>query len=460
MHAMLTKEEKQYLIWLTRERYEGWGAIVELGPWLGASGACLAEGLISSSKPGIVHSFDRFLWDPRMRDAFGADLPEGFDFMPLFYKELGPYASRIEARRCDLMTTVWNGGPIELLFVDAAKTWELSNAILTGFGRALVPDRSRVVFQDFRFYLCYHLPLILHGRPDLWREVESVGEGTTVTFTPLKRLDGSEGVDTPYFEESFPLSVAEGILRSRMEREDAVNRKLIRCSLYMKTIAAGELDKAGRLRAEILADPAAPMTAAELNRYDTFRHLLLTRGWRAYHRQDYATAVDLAESVMQRDPQSAPAMALHTASALKLGNLELAESSAERLLQLHPDHAHAKLYRAELQLARGRLAEGEADAREELERTRPHEEMRVFHALFVLRSIWSQQREPDEVRRLLSDLLQRFPGSPSIFAYRAQVNRLVGRHEEALADTDEARRLQPNDGNSAQWADWAGLKPS
>ena len=43
MRSMLSHEEKQYLVWLTAVKFEGWGAIVDLGPWLGSS-AALAEG--------------------------------------------------------------------------------------------------------------------------------------------------------------------------------------------------------------------------------------------------------------------------------------------------------------------------------------------------------------------------------------------------------------------------------
>ena len=45
---MLCKETLGYYRWLTRT-FEGPGDIVELGPWMGSSTACLAEGL--SQKP-------------------------------------------------------------------------------------------------------------------------------------------------------------------------------------------------------------------------------------------------------------------------------------------------------------------------------------------------------------------------------------------------------------------------
>ena len=58
--SLLGPEEQQYLTWLTSEKYQGWGAIVELGAWLGSSSVCLAEGLRRCGSDAKIHTFDRF----------------------------------------------------------------------------------------------------------------------------------------------------------------------------------------------------------------------------------------------------------------------------------------------------------------------------------------------------------------------------------------------------------------
>jgi predicted O-methyltransferase YrrM len=217
IRAMLSHGERQYLTWLTAERFEGWGAIVDLGPWLGASSAMLAEGLKRQGKKDKVFSFDLFTWDPSYMDAKAHEnLKAGDDFRHLAVREVGDYISWIEFEKRDLMNTSWEGGPIEILFVDAAKTWELTNAIFRGFGPHLVPGRSRVVLQDFRHHGTHWLPLIFDSRPDIWKEVEGVEDGHTVTFIPLRPLDGPAGVHPDYAEESFPLASAEELFRRRM----------------------------------------------------------------------------------------------------------------------------------------------------------------------------------------------------------------------------------------------------
>jgi hypothetical protein len=151
-------------------------------------------------------------------------LQDGEDFPPLFMHEIGNYAAWIEPRRQDLIDYHWEGGDIEILFVDAAKSWELTNAIFRGFGDSLVPHRSRVVLQDFRWPTTHWLTLIFDSRPDLWEQVESVENGTTVTFVPLKPLHGLTGVHTDYSEESFPVKSAEQLLQNRLAREIPLNR--------------------------------------------------------------------------------------------------------------------------------------------------------------------------------------------------------------------------------------------
>ena len=223
--SMLTHEELQYLSWLTAEMYEGWGAIVDLGPWLGSSSAALADGLRRTGRPVTVRAFDLFQWARSyMESQAPENLPEGQDFQFLFRQHIAPFAAWIDAEKQDLMQYHWEGGPIEILFVDAAKSWDLTNQILRGFGHALVPNKSRVILQDGRFWYTYWLPLIFDSRPDVWQEPESVEYGTTVSFRPLKPLFGPCGITLPYSDEGFPIDSASAVFRSRIERESSTNR--------------------------------------------------------------------------------------------------------------------------------------------------------------------------------------------------------------------------------------------
>ena len=101
--SMLSREELQYLSWLTSEAYEGWGAIVDLGPWLGSSTAALAGGLRRTGRSAVVRAFDLFRWvRSYMEDSAPEDLPEGKDFEFLFRRHTAPFSSWINAEKQDL----------------------------------------------------------------------------------------------------------------------------------------------------------------------------------------------------------------------------------------------------------------------------------------------------------------------------------------------------------------------
>lgn len=101
--SMLTSEEKQYLFWLTAERYEGWGEVVDLGPWLGSSSVALAEGLRRRRSSAKVRSFDVFQGEPSYMESVAPTGPAlGDDFLPLFLREVADNALWIDARKQDL----------------------------------------------------------------------------------------------------------------------------------------------------------------------------------------------------------------------------------------------------------------------------------------------------------------------------------------------------------------------
>jgi tetratricopeptide (TPR) repeat protein len=365
--SMLSQEEKQYLIWLTSEKFEGWGAIVELGTWLGSSSAALAEGLRRRNWDCKIHSFDMFRWESYMSDMAGPLLETGQDFLPLFLKQTAPYAPWIEPNKADLRNVSWEGGPIELLFVDSAKTWDLTNSVLKTFGPHLVPGGSRIVLQDFRYHYSYCQPLIFDSRPDVWKQVEDMEYGPTVTFMPLKPLFGPSGIDPNYSEESFPIALADRLLRSRMAREKPANRYQILQSLYRKYLLDGGVDEALKLREEVRA---GGVDEANLKLIEDVGDALNRRGWKALMQGDFHAAQAIAEMWLSIAPEpSVYAFALLGFVILRQGGGEGGgvKRAIERIRAISPDFLPGKMLRVELAISEGRYAEAEAEAREVLD---------------------------------------------------------------------------------------------
>ena len=90
MRSMLSEDEEQYLVWLTAVKSEGWGAIVDLGPWLGSSSAALAgaeEADRRTKSEADLFKWERSIWG----SSRGRSPGRGKTFF-LFMREIGNYA--------------------------------------------------------------------------------------------------------------------------------------------------------------------------------------------------------------------------------------------------------------------------------------------------------------------------------------------------------------------------------
>ena len=159
--TMLSASEQQLLFYLGRQYWRGGGAIVDCGPLVGGSTLPLAEGLASRQDRGIgrpIHVFDRFRAEAYMIDDYfrpaGFPLKEGDSLRPLFDANTNSVAEFLEVHECDITTIGWCGKPIEVLFIDLAKSWAINDHLLREFFPYLIPKRSIVIQQDYVHELC------------------------------------------------------------------------------------------------------------------------------------------------------------------------------------------------------------------------------------------------------------------------------------------------------------------
>ena len=150
--TMLTPEESLLYHWLGR-RVQGDGAVVDLGAYAGGSAARLLSGLALAGRGNTVHSYDRFrssraFWARYMPDE---PLPEAddADLLPVVRRHLAPWETQVVLHIGDIGDKRWEGGPIEILSVDAAKGSAMADHIAGQFFPALVSGRSVVVQQDY-----------------------------------------------------------------------------------------------------------------------------------------------------------------------------------------------------------------------------------------------------------------------------------------------------------------------
>ena len=206
---MISPAEQGYLHALGRG-LRGRGHVVEIGPWLGGSTVCLAAGLLegpAADGPWRVHAFDAFVWYPFMAERAALPLAPGESFLAHFRRHVERFGDRVVAHEASLPDervagdpvaesirggpsrppASWAGEPVELLFVDGAKSWTAMRHVLATFGPSLV-DGARLVFQDYRFWGAWWVPAMLEAIADCVR-LERVVPANTVAFVLERPLD-------------------------------------------------------------------------------------------------------------------------------------------------------------------------------------------------------------------------------------------------------------------------------
>jgi len=192
--GQISEAEGKYLHWLLSNFYTGRGAVVEVGTWLGLSTVHLAQGLKESGVASPkLHSYDRFIWDGWAHNQkSGLDLEKGADFQPYFEENICDYRDVVAVTNADYKNIQWNGGPIEILFLDAPKNAFGFHATFKAFGPHLIPGESVVVFQDYLHPPSYDLAFCLHRIRHKLECCHVVHDGGTVSFRLLEALDKSD----------------------------------------------------------------------------------------------------------------------------------------------------------------------------------------------------------------------------------------------------------------------------
>lgn len=189
--GMITRYEWAWLHWWAANRYQGRGAVVDLGAWMGSTTVALGEGLAHNAAAGDearVHAFDLFTWEPFM-DAYAAlGLEPGESFLGHFEANTAHLGNLVTVHAGDLATAGWTGGPIELLLNDASKTIGLSRAIHRDFVPHLEPG-SWVMEQDFGHWLTGWVVIADHRLRHHLRWVTSIPGAGSVIFQVRRPIE-------------------------------------------------------------------------------------------------------------------------------------------------------------------------------------------------------------------------------------------------------------------------------
>ena len=151
---MLSKLERRLLYSLARDYAGGDAAIVDAGCFLGGSTAALLAGMRDRTEgwtgPPLA-SYDLFRVEAFTVPKFFPDgsVRVGDSFRPRFDAHVARFDVPHRVHEGDITKMGWDGGPIDVLFLDVLKSWEINDAVLRDFFPSLIPGRSVIVHQDY-----------------------------------------------------------------------------------------------------------------------------------------------------------------------------------------------------------------------------------------------------------------------------------------------------------------------
>ena len=229
--TMISEDEKRYLYWLGQSIWQGEGLVLEIGPWLGGSTICLAAGMLQSGHHSseMLHTYDNFIWRDFMSIRAPFTLAAGDSFLSHFLENIQPYQNVVVAHRRALPDEVIVGDvtaaqkrfmtdeavsifydtsnqPIEILFVDGAKSWCGMRHLLITLQDRLMPQSSYIVCQDFKYWETYWVPIMMARLEPFVKPVHNVLKGSTVAFKLTSQIPPACVAELPPHMAELPVN--------------------------------------------------------------------------------------------------------------------------------------------------------------------------------------------------------------------------------------------------------------
>jgi hypothetical protein len=253
--AMTTDAERECYRVLAFEAAKKGGAIVELGAWMGASTAYIADGIRQSGVGLRAHVYDQFISKPghieKVRafyDKRGIDRAPVGPSLEAFKDNLGPLLNYVEPHQGKIEGMRWDRGPISLLVTDAPKRVPAISAVLMALRDALQPG-AIMAWQDFCHFPSYEIPACLYRLREHLEFVEAVVPGTTLVFRVKSQWHLAEVTKAALALSRWTPEEIGGAWAYWLDFVPDEKKHLFECGAAMFLCDIGEPDRATRLLA-------------------------------------------------------------------------------------------------------------------------------------------------------------------------------------------------------------------
>lgn len=454
--GLLGNGEGHLLYYLARDYYRGKGVIVDAGSFLGRSAWFLARGIEANphlaGPPGpIIHCFDNFLVNEartikHIKQQFRVVLPLGASTRHLFDTATRPIAQWLSVHEGDFHTYPWPPSPIEILFVDVAKSAALHRRLVELMFPCLIPGRSVVVHQDYHHPWLPYLHVAMEYLHEYFEIVEpKIDDSAAFICTrsiPEDALRIAARIeDLPQAERLTLMDRAV----ERLPRDCRTQVELARAYLIGQEqgfeamhAALEAADGARGTRKEAAAWQAERAGFLEELRWD------LNYGWRLVEAGKLAEALALAAAVPSDDPRYPDALLLSVHCLRRLDRLAEAGDAIQLAAAQQPDNPAVWIEQAWLDLVRRHGSAALTSARRAVDNipTRPDQEPHAFH---VLSAALSAIGEHDDALSFNTRALASNPAEPGILRQQMRCLERVGRLDEAATIASRVLAQDPNE---------------
>jgi hypothetical protein len=203
---------REYCFEFGKNGYSGQGALIDLGSWLGSSIIPLIKGLNKNlcidKSFAKVHAYDAFVWYENMNQSAHTSIPPylhsykvGDDFSAGFIEQLGNLNTQVHIHKGNLEDAFWNKQPIEYLFIDAMKDWEVAVHVVYTFFPFLIPGKGIIIHEDFCHHYTSWIHLIQFRLKDYFQPIENLQNSTGVGFKLVKPLPDLTKIIPQFFND-------------------------------------------------------------------------------------------------------------------------------------------------------------------------------------------------------------------------------------------------------------------
>ncbi|KAB1075334.1 hypothetical protein [Methylobacterium planeticum] len=243
--SMLSSLELSLLYALARDHWTGEGEIVDLGCLYGLTTRCLAEGAArndqvpEAAKGRRIYAYDLFLAEDFEWWSLASPTVHAGSWFTDFLRVNHAYLPMLVPCPGDLLRMNWGSRPIEILMVDAAKSWDLNGWVIRKLFPRLIPGKSVVVQQDQVHYLEYWISIAMEYFSDKFEYIDTIYGSSAFYLCKAPITEDEARVDLkalPFREKERLLLAA--IARGRPSLREALKgtyvKLLLDCEMYAR----------------------------------------------------------------------------------------------------------------------------------------------------------------------------------------------------------------------------------